>query len=445
MRRRKNMNLPAIKLRQISTRDLLLIGLPALAVVAAAFWIAFQFVKPEPPEVVVMSTGAEGGAYHAFAKRYREILARDGVKLELRPSSGSGENMQRLLDEDSGVDIAFVQGGTAQADENMELVTLGSVYYEPVWLFYHGKEKIERIAQLRGKRIAIGADGSGTRRLALQLLHANGIHTEHAEILPLQGDHAVEELRQHRIDAAVMVAAAEAPTVQALLHAEGVRVASLSQAAAYAKRFPFLSKVVLPHGAIDLVKDVPPQEAVLLAPLANLVARDDLHPAIVDLMMQALAEVHGGPGLFQDAREFPAPRDHEFPLSPEAQRFYKSGAPFLQRYLPFWAATLVERIIVLLVPIFAILIPVIKLVPPLYQWRVRSRLVRLYGELKLLEFEIRQDFEVARFKDYMQRLNKIEEKASTNPFPLAFSDQLYTLRQHIDFVRVALEKLRPAA
>jgi hypothetical protein len=327
----------------------------------------------------------------------------------------------------------------------MELVTLGSAYYEPVWLFYRGSEKIERIAQLRGKRIAVGADGSGTRRLALQLLHANGIHTEHAEMLPLQGDAAVEELRRRRIDAVIMVAAPDAPTVKALLHTDGVRIVSLSQAAAYTKLFPFLSRVVLPHGAIDLVKDIPPQETVLVAPLANLVARDDLHPAIIDLMMQALAEVHGGPGLFHSAHEFPAPRDHEFPISAEAQRFYKSGAPFLQRYMPFWAATLVERIIILLVPIFAILIPVIKMVPPLYFWRVRSRLVRLYGELKLLEFEIRQNFEPARFKDYLRQLEAIEEKASTKPIPVAFSDQLYTLRQHIDFVRVALEKLRPAA
>ncbi len=440
----KKVNLP-IKLRQISLRDLILIGMPAVAIIVAAFWIAFQFVKPEPPDVVVMSTGAEGGAYHAFAKRYQDILARDGVKLELRTSSGAGENLQRLLDDNSGVDIAFIQSGTAQADENMELVTLGSVYYEPVWLFYRGNEKIERIAQLRGKRIAIGADGSGTRRLALQLLHANGIHTEHAELLPLQGDAAVEEFRQRRIDAVIMVAAPEAPTVQALLHAEGVRIASLSQAAAYAKRFPFLSRVVLPHGAIDLIKDIPPQETALVAPLANVVAREDLHPAIVDLMMQALTEVHRGPGLFHNANEFPAPRDHEFPISAEAQRFYKSGAPFLQRYMPFWAATLVERIIVLLVPIFAILIPVIKLLPPLYFWRVRSRLVRLYGELKLLEFEIRQNFEAGRFDDFASRLEKIEDKASTGPIPVTFSDQLYTLRQHIDFVRAALEKLRPAA
>jgi TRAP transporter TAXI family solute receptor len=439
------MNLPRIKLSQISIRDLLLIGAPALLLVAAAFWVAFLFVKPAPPDVVVMSTGAEGGAYEGFAKRYRDILARDGIRLELRPSSGSGENMQRLLDENSGVDIAFVQSGTAQADEDTELLTLGSVSYEPVWVFYHGREKIERLGQLRGKRIAIGPDGSGTRKLALQLLHVNGVHTEHAEMLPLRGDAAVQELRLRKIDAVVMVAAPEAPTVQALLHSDGVRVVSFSQAAAHIKHFQFLSSVVLPQGAVDLVKDIPPQDTVLLAPTANLVVRDDLHPAIVDLMMQAMAEVHGAPGLFNNAHEFPAPKDHEFPISAEAQRFYKSGAPFLQRYMPFWAATLIERIVVLLIPVLAVLIPVIKLVPPLYAWRIRSRLVRLYGELKLLEFEIKQNYDPARFRDYMSQMEKIEDKASTKPFPLNFSDQLYTLRQHIDFVRVALEKLRPAA
>jgi TRAP transporter TAXI family solute receptor len=440
-----HMNLPPIKLSRISRRDLLLVGVPALLIVVAAFWIAFLFVRPAPPGQIVMSTGAEGGAYHEFAKRYREILARDGVKLELRNSSGSGENLRRLLDESSGVEIAFIQSGTAQVGAGMELLNLGSVFYEPVWVFYRGREKIERFAQLRGRRIAIGPEGSGTRKLALQLLDANGVRAEHAEMLPLGGDAAAEELRRHKIDAMFIVAAPEAPTVQALLHSDGVRVASLSQAAAYIKRFQFLSSVVLPQGAIDLVRDIPPQDTVLLAPTANMVARADLHPAIIDLMMQALAEVHSPPGLFHNAHEFPAAKDHEFPLSREAQRFYKSGAPFLQRYLPFWAATLVDRVVVLLIPLLAVVIPVIRLAPPLYAWRIRSRLVRLYKELKLLEFEIRQRFDPARFIEYMAQLETIEDKASTNPFPLAFSDQLYTLRVHINLVRAVLEKLRPAA
>jgi TRAP-type uncharacterized transport system substrate-binding protein len=434
-----------LRLKRISTRDLLAIAVPALLLLVAAFWVAYQYIRPAPPDRIVISTGAESGAYHAFAKRYQEILARDGITLELRTSSGALENFRRLADDESEVEIGFVQGGTADSEDAPDLRSLGSVSYEPVWVFYRGVERVDRLGQLSGKRIAIGAEGSGNRKLALELLAANAASAAPTRLLPLGGIDAAEALVAGAADAVIVVAAPEAGVVKALLYAKGVRLMNFDRAAAYTRRFQFLYPVMLPQGTIDLIRDIPPADTHLFAPTANLLIKDTLHPALVDLMMQAISEVHGGRGVFHNAHEFPSAKDPEFPLSPEARRYYQSGAPFLQRYLPFWAATLADRIMVMLIPVIALLIPLLRAAPALYAWRVRSRLYRLYGELKFLEHDIRENLGPHQYDDYMARLDAIDQAADTRPIPLAFADQQYTLRQHIDFVRSALEKLRPKA
>ena len=431
-----------LRLSQISARDLVAVVIPAMLLLGATVWVAYLFVKPAPPDTLVMSTGSESGAYHAIGMRYQEILARHGVKLELRTSTGALENFQRRGDDDSDVEIGCVQGGVAHSEDAPDLVTLGSAFYEPVWVFYRGLQPLERMIHLRGKRIAVGEENSGNRVLALDLLAANGVASAPTKLLPIGGVDALEALAKKEIDAVFVVGAPESGAIRALLYMDGVRLLSFNRAAAYTRRFQFLYPLTLPQGTIDLIRDIPASDTLLFAPTANLVAKNTLHPALIDLMMQAMAEVHGGRGVFQNARDFPSPKDHEFPLSPEAERFYKSGAPFLQRYLPFWAATLVDRIVVMLIPIFALLIPLFKFGPMLYTWRVRSRLYRLYGELKYLENDIRQQFDPARFDAYMSTLQRIDEAANTRPIPLAFVDQQYTLRQHIDFVRGELEKLR---
>ena len=437
--------MPRIDLRRISRRDLALVGVPALALVVAAFWIAYQFVRPAPPDKLVMTTGSEEGGYHGFALNYQEILARHGITLELRTSSGSIENMKRLNDDDSGVDIGFVQSGTGDARSYEDLVALGSVYYEPVWVFYRGRDDSDRLANLRGLRIAIGPPGSGTRRLASQLLEANGALAAPTRIVDLGGAYAAQALMQGKIDAMFSVGPAEMPLVRDLLLAQGVRLRHFSRAPAYTRLFPFLALVKLPEGGIDLTRNIPARDTMLLAPTANVVARWDVHPALIDLMLQAMQEVHKGPGLFHHAGDFPKVRDHDFPVSPEAERFYKSGPPFLQRYLPFWAATLFDRIFVLLLPLIAVLIPVLRYAPALYSWRMRSGIVRWYGELKLLELEIKERYDPAQHRQYLKRLNELEEKAFVRPMPLHFTDQVYNLRQHIDMVRASLGKLQPPA
>lgn len=435
------MNLPRVHLSRISLRDLALVGLPLLALVIAAFWFAYKFVKPAPPDSFVLATGREEGAYHAFGQRYQELLEREGIQVVLKSSAGSVENLTNLADEDTEVEVAFVQAGNGDADDYPGLVSLGSVYYEPVWIFYRGSTLRDQLRLLSGKRIAVGAVGSGTRRLATQLLLVNQAWGPPTKTVDLGGDAAAEALLRGEIDAAFMVGPADVSYVRRLLLAAEVKLLSFDRTAAYTKVFPFLSAVTLPQGAIDLVRDIPPRDIVLLAPTATIVARETFHPALSDLLLQAMARIHGGLGMLHKAGEFPAPRSQDFPLSMEAQRFYKSGPPFLQRYLPFWAATLVDRIIVLLVPILAVLIPVLRFAPGLYAWRIRSRIYRWYGELKLLEIELREKVDRTRLDEYRRRLDRLEEAANTRPIPLPFTDQVYTLRQHIGMVRAVIERM----
>lgn len=430
-------------LDHISLRDLIVTVAPLVLIVVAAFWVAYQFVKPAPPAALVMTTGGEGGAYRAYAERYREILARDGIDLRLRPSSGSIENLRRLADDASGVDVGFVQSGSGAAADAPGLVSLGSLYYEPLWVFYRSSAVLQRLSELKGKRVAIGPEGSGIRKLALQLLSANDAQQQPTTLLDLGMAAAAKALQKREIDAAFVIAGPDSPVVQELLRADGVRLMSFSQATAYTRLFPFLSSVVLPQGAIDLARNIPGRDTTLLAPTATLVAREDLHPALMSLLIQAATEVHGHAGLFQRAGEFPAPVAADFPLSEEAKRYYKSGPSFLQRYLPFWVAVLVQRMLVLLVPAIAVLIPLMRILPSLYGWQVRRRIYRWYGELKYLEHDLEQNREPEQIPDYLARLDRIEQRVSKLKVPLAFSNQLYTLRQHIGFVRDLIRQSQP--
>ena len=431
-----------LKAGLLSLRDLFATAWWIFLIVGIGFVVAYQFVKPAPPSRIVISTGSESGAYYQFAKRYAAILARDGIELEVRSSAGSLENIARL--KAGEVDVGFVQGGVIIPPENDEeddsgLLSLGSLFYEPVWVFYRGERKIDRLTDLHGKRIAIGQEGSGVRQLAQQLLAANEIPTgDH--LVPLSGLKAAEELQQGRIDAAFIIAAERAPVIQQLLRAKGVKVMSFSQSQAYQRRFPFLTKLTFPHGVADLVRDLPPEDIKLLAPTANLVISEDFHPALRILLLQAASEVHGKSGFFQDAGEFPAYKDQMLPLASEAERFFKSGAPFLQRYLPFWLAVLADRLVVLLVPLFALMIPLLKVAPAVYNWRIRSKVFRCYGALRFLEDELKNHFEPQRLKEYRDRLDALDDEASQLRVPLTFTDLVYTLREHVNLVRGILAK-----
>lgn len=400
----------------------------------AGILLILHFLVPMPPRTLTMTTGAPGGAYALYAERYREILARQGVKLILRPSSGTIENLRRLKGVDGSADVGFLQGGIVGEPESSDLVTLGAMYYEPMWVFTRDGIDADRISALRGYRVAIGTQGGGAQLLALEILAANGIPTSDPNLVAIGGDEAVEALAGGKVDALITVNGARAPIVQKLLKMSGVRLMGFAQADAYTRLMPYLTKLTLPRGAIDLVADAPQSDLALVAPTANLVARSDLHPALVALLMQAAYEIHRNPGLFEKGNEFPAARDHELPASPEATRFYRSGPPLLQRVLPFWAAVLVDRTIWTLLPLIAILLPTLRIAPALLRWHARSRIYRWYGELKFLEEEARRG-DPAEVPRWQERLDIIEQRALRRRVPLAYANELYILREHIALVR----------
>ncbi|MBL8495237.1 MAG: ABC transporter substrate-binding protein [Rhodocyclaceae bacterium] len=427
----------------VSTRDLLIAALPILAAVALCVWIMLHFARPLPPDTIVLSTGTTDGAYHAFALRYKALLEQRGVRLELRSSSGALENLQRLKDPAQDVDVAFVQTGLAKADENDPLVSLGSLFHEPVWVFYRSEATLDRLIQLVSMHVAVGPAGSGTRALADMLLAANQLSPDMLTLSPLGGEQAGDALLAGRLDAAIFVAAPESTVIQKLIQNPDIKLMSFAIADAYSRRFPFLTALTLPQGSMDLVHEYPRQNTQLFAPTATLVARDDMHPALINLLLQAATEVHNGAGPFHRAREFPAPRDGDYPLASEALRYYKSGPPFLQRYLPFWAAVLVDRLIFLILPIFAIALPMMRVMPSIYAWRIRRRIYRWYGELKFLEQEMRACEDGQNLAGFLERLDSIEDRAFRRSLPLAFQNEMYTLREHIALVRTVIAKRMP--
>ena len=426
----------------ISIRDLLATAWPIIFISAIGFYVAYQFVKPAPPSHITISTGSEDGDF--FAARYAELLAVKGITLEVKTSSGLQQNLDRLKEGDAS--IAFVQGGLLDSKSHEtykdELRSLGSVAYEPIWVFYRSPYRIDQLNRLDGKRIAVGTEGSSLRRLALQFLEANEVVMNSETLASLGGVDAAKALQEKKIDVAFISAAPESPVVQDLLRSPGVRVMSFNQADGYIRRFPFLSKVVLPRGSVDLAHDRPPRDTVLLATTTSVVVRDDLHPALASLVLQAMTTVHGNRRFFSHANEFPSYMDRSFELSDDAERYYSSGPPFLQRYLPFWIAVLVERLSVLILPIFVLLFPLLKVAPSIYVWRVRSKIFRCYGDLKFLENELRQSYDSSRHAEYLARLDRIEEDAYSRNIPLAFSDLLYTLREHVNLVRKKLIALK---
>jgi len=427
-------------IRPLHSRDFWTTLLPAAAILAATFWVAFQFVQPAPPKKVVMISGSEGGAYESYAAQYRDLLAADGVAVELRHSEGSVENLKRLMDENSGVSIGFVQGGITKAGDDEDLMSLAGLYYEPLWVFYRGGAELDHISRLRGRRIAIGPEGSGTRPLALQVLKLAGVDERNTTLLDLDANRAADALLRGEIDAAMMVADTDTPLVARLLRDRRVRLMSFAQAEALTRHLHFLSHVVLPEGGVDFAANLPMRDVHLVAPTANLVVRDDIHPALISLLMEAATEIHGGAGLLRKAGEFPSAKGVDLAMSVDAERYLKSGPPFLQRHLPFWLAVLIDRLVVMLVPVLAILIPVVRFTPTVYAWRIKSRIYRWYGKLKVLEIDMQSAKNAGDVGALVERLDAIEQSVSHIPTPLAFSEYLYNLRSHIELVRSRLDK-----
>ena len=438
--------LPPLRHSLLSLRDLLVTGGPFVLLALALLVLAYLWLDPTPPRKVVLATGPEQGAYAEFGTRYQAQLARYGVQVELRPTQGSAENLALLESSDSGVDFAFVQGGAdrlRQPDEAPPegLLSLGSLFYEPVWIFYRaavakerlGTERLDNLGQLRGWRVNIGAEGSGITNLMLRLLDANGMEASDLRAQRLGQTGAAAALLDGELDAVVFASAPEAPLVQMLLLTPGIRLMDFTQSEAYARRLPVLTPVTLPRGVVKLAEDIPASDVHLVAPTAMLVARRQSHPALQQLFVQAASAVHGGAGWFQKRGEFPNTRASELPVAKEAARFYQSGPPFLQHYLPFWAANMVDRMWVALASIIVVLIPLSRVLPPLYELRVRSRVFRWYARLRQIEEGLSERADDAQ--PLMNELDALDARVRQLQVPLSHADELYALRSHIDLVR----------
>ena len=438
----------SLKVTAVSWRDLFQTVGPVLLVSTAAVLLALHFVRPAPPHSLTISTGPPGSSFYTAAQQYQKILARNGIELKLATSEGSLDNLNRLTNDTSGIDVAFVQSGITSDGDVSDLVSLGSMFYQPVIVFYRSHQPIERLAELRGRRVAIGGKGSGTRVLALALLKENEIEADGpTKLVDLEGESARSALLDGQLDAIIISGDSASPaTIRAMLHAPGIRLYDFPQADAYVRRFPYLSKLAIPAGAFDLGANLPPKPISMVAPTVELLAHTDLHPALSDLLIEAALEVHSRATLLQNAGQFPTAQIHSFPISTEAARYYKSGRSFAYRYLPFWLASLFTRAAVILVPLFVVVIPLLRYLPQLYNWRIRRRIHRRYGELMALEREaIAGNMSEEWRAVLLERVDEIERATIKVKMPGSHAEALYALRQHLRFVRDRLTNAPVAA
>jgi NMT1-like family len=412
------------------------IALFSLVTIFALFW----FFHSAPPDTITITSGPEGSIFRANAEKYGKILARNGVKLKILPSEGSQENLKRLTDPSFRVDIGFVQGGVVGELNIDKLVSLGSISYEPLLIFYRSAEPFELLSQMKGKRLAIGPKGSGTQTLALALLKANGIEPGGATVLEdMHAEDATKALIEGKVDAVFLMGdSASIQIIRTLLRTEGVRLFDFTQADGYTRRIGYLNKLVLPRGSIDFGENIPAQDVHLISPTVELIARENLNPAMSDLLLETATEVHGRAGLFKTLGQFPTPLEHEFRISADASRFYKSGKTFLYRYLPFWMASLVTRILVVFIPMFLVLIPGLRSIPAVYRWRMRMRIYRWYRLLLAVEQDMRVQSAPEKQEELIEQLHHIERQVNKMKVPASFAESFYVLRGHITFVRSQL-------
>ncbi|MHB1123357.1 MAG: TAXI family TRAP transporter solute-binding subunit [Ramlibacter sp.] len=431
----------AIRFTLLSLRDLLVSAGPFVLAAVALIVLAYLWLDPAPPRRVTLATGPAQSAYDEFGKRYRQALAANGIEVVLVPSQGSSDNL-RLLRE-GRADLGFAQGGSSEraTREESGLESLGSLFVEPLWLFYRepaARAGITSLTQLQGLRLNVGSPGSGVPALMHKLFEANRIDPSSMALSRLGETPATMALLASEIDAIVFASAPESLMVQMLLQTPGIRLMDFAQSEAYSRRFPFLTPAVLPQGVVDLSRNLPPADLRLLATTTSLLARAETHPALLQLFSQAALDLHGPAGWFSRAGSFPNTQHSEYPVSREAERAITGGRPFLQRYLPFWLANLVERMWLALGLIAALLLPLSRVVPPLYEFRIRSRVFRWYGQLRALELQMQEDGSDSA--DLARELDALERKVARIVVPLSYADELYALRNNINLVRRQLQR-----
>lgn len=430
------------KFSSVFTREMLEAVLPSLLMIGLALFFAYKFIDPAPPKKIVIATGDADLNYNAFASIYGVYLKKEGITLEVRRTSGDLENLRLLKNTDSGVDMAFIQDGVASSEGAGSLLSLGSLYYQPLWVFCRCKADAAHLSDLRGKRIAIGSKGEGSELLARNILQASGVNDANSRLLNIGGEAAIQKLLYKQVDAVLFVDVPFSESVSQLVNHPTIRLMTLDTAEALARQFSYLHHLVLPEGALNLKRNLPLHDVQLVAPTATLVVKEDMHPALVYLMMKIISQVHGGASILNAKGEFPSAKDTDFQVSTQALNFYKSGLPFIDKYLPFWAATFVNRTLIVLLPLLALLIPLTKIVPMVYVWLVKRKLFRYYGELRYLDAQLNEGTDAAQRAEILQALNEIDSRVTLVKLPVTFSQYAYELRAHIALVRAKLKQLQ---
>jgi TRAP transporter TAXI family solute receptor len=413
-----------------------------IAIIFLSFLTAYQFVDPPPPKEISIATGREGGGYYKFSLQYQKQLAEQGFHLEIQSTAGSIEVLQKLKSGEAS--IGLVQGGTAKEVEGIEgLQSLASLFYEPVWVFHRKDQPIKYLFELRGKRIAVGENGSGTKPLAIQLLSFNHVTPDNSSFLNLSSRKAATKLAAGEIDAAFFVTSPKAGVITELLSNPEIELLSFRRHLAYSSRYPFLTHVEIGEGMIDLENNIPTNSKILLAATASLVARQDLNSDLIPLLLRSLIQVHKNGGMLEKPDQFPSNKFVEFSMNSKAEHYLVSGPSFLEKIFPFWLATSIDRLKILLIPLIAILLPLLKGFLPIYTFTIRRKIFRWYELLREIDEQIHQFSDINIIDEKIERLQSLQKELIEQiSVPLSHMGEFYGLRMHIKLVLERLQERR---
>jgi TRAP transporter TAXI family solute receptor len=417
------------------------VWIPILVIILLGIILAYQFVEPAPPKEVRIATGREGGGYHTFALKYKERLAKEKFVMEIQPTAGSLEVLQLL--KAGKVSVGLVQGGTKNTESSEGLQSLASLFFEPLWIFHRKEQSLEYIFDLRGKRVAIGEDGSGTQALALQLLKANEIIQDNTSFLKFSSRTAAEKLISGEIEAAFFVTSPKSQIVSKLLHHPDIELLSFKRNTAYERLYPFLTSVKIGEGMINLEKNVPSEDKILLAATASLVVREDLHPDIIYLLLTKVISIHKTGGLLEKEDQFPSAQFVDFPINEKAKQYIQTGPTWFYNIFPFWVASQLDRLKILLIPLIVIMLPLLKSALPLYRWGIRSKVFRWYATLRDIDSKINTITELSLIEEEIQQVKALQkELVEQVSVPLSYMGEFYDLRMHIQLILNRLEERR---
>ncbi|MBI1362210.1 MAG: TAXI family TRAP transporter solute-binding subunit [Alphaproteobacteria bacterium] len=420
-------------------RDFMRVYGPLILVVIVGLAIALFFVDPPPPKKVTIAGGAAGGAYAITAQHLADALKKEHIEASVRTTAGSVENLDLL--KSGKADIGIVQTGLAGDLGYGGVRSLGALFYEPLWVAYRAGLPVADLRDLKGRKVAVGPEGSGVRVLATLLLSRTGLMAGDYDAIPLGGANAAMALRKGEVDAALLVTGATADWIHDLAGDPAVRLLSMRRSGALSRRFPYLDQVTLYEGVLDLARDIPDHDVQLISPVAQVAVREGLHPAIQSLLIEAAFAEAGGGSMLSAPGAFPDPKLADIPISSEARRYYKNGASFLRRIFPFSVANFLERAWVLVIPLITLLFPVVRAAPPLYRWRIRRKIYIWYQDLRELENEGRAATTAEQRHTIRGKLADMQAETGHVQVPLSYTDDLYRLRSHISFVAELIEKL----